>query len=112
MPWLSLAYSSHPHQSLRWGFPTSVNLFGVCSLNPPNALVSPLFSAGEEFLCLACDGLWDVLDARAVVDFVEDHLKDGKDTSEVSEARVLLPSFFVVLKTFFFFVLKTFLLCC
>lgn len=46
--------------------------------------------AGEEFLLLACDGLWDVLDADQVVAFVANHLEEGKDTSEVCICRLLI----------------------
>jgi serine/threonine protein phosphatase PrpC len=47
-----------------------------------------MFTAGEEFLLLACDGLWDVLEAEQVVAFVANHLEEGKDTSETAKALV------------------------
>lgn len=33
--------------------------------------------AGDEFVVLACDGLWDVMSSQRVVDIVRRHLSEG-----------------------------------
>ena len=38
----------------------------------------------EDFLVLACDGIWDVKDNQQVVDFVHERLKQGKDPTQVA----------------------------
>eukprot|EP00123_Amoebidium_parasiticum_P009158 comp19288_c0_seq1/m.22120 comp19288_c0_seq1/g.22120 ORF comp19288_c0_seq1/g.22120 comp19288_c0_seq1/m.22120 type:complete len:507 (-) comp19288_c0_seq1:940-2460(-) len=43
---------------------------------------------GESFLCLACDGLWDVMEPRNVIDFVDKHAVEGKPSSEIAKALV------------------------
>jgi protein phosphatase 1E len=50
--------------------------------------VTPL-GRGENFVCLACDGLWDVMDSDAVVAFVSEYLQDEtKSMAELARALV------------------------
>lgn len=39
----------------------------------------------DEFLVLACDGIWDVLTCDQVANFIADHLKAGIDAREICE---------------------------
>ena len=40
----------------------------------------------EEFLVLACDGIWDCLSNQQVVDFVRRSIANGKECTEICEA--------------------------
>ncbi|KIJ62566.1 hypothetical protein HYDPIDRAFT_135638 [Hydnomerulius pinastri MD-312] len=39
----------------------------------------------DEFLVLACDGIWDCLSSQQVVDFIRLKVSEGKDLSEIGE---------------------------
>ena len=39
----------------------------------------------EEFLVIACDGIWDVLKNQEVVDFTRRCIADGKELQEIAE---------------------------
>eukprot|EP01134_Creolimax_fragrantissima_P000403 CFRG0403T1 len=43
---------------------------------------------GENFLCLACDGLWDVMDGDDVINYVREHMKQGRSTNDIAKALV------------------------
>lgn len=48
----------------------------------------------EEFLVLACDGIWDCLSSQQVIDFVRRGIHDGKTLEQISEEamdRCLAP---------------------
>eukprot|EP00124_Ichthyophonus_hoferi_P001407 Ihof_evm10s72 gene=Ihof_evmTU10s72 len=45
-------------------------------------------SNAESFMCLACDGLWDVMNAKDVIEFVDNYRKDSGPIPEVAKALV------------------------
>lgn len=55
----------------------------ICST--PDVLVRELTSE-DEFLVLACDGVWDVLSNQEVCDFVRPRLLEGQNMTEIGEA--------------------------
>lgn len=42
----------------------------------------------EEFLVLACDGIWDCLSSQQVVDFVRRQIANGKDLKDICEEAI------------------------
>lgn len=66
----------------------------ILNLSPPHAFLffqwhDCLFLTGDEdFLILACDGLWDVVKAGQAVDLVVQHLAEGGDRSSVAKLLV------------------------
>ena len=47
-----------------------------------------LFTGDEDFLILACDGLWDVVKPGEAVDLVVQHVAEGGDKSSVAKLLV------------------------
>ena len=48
-------------------------------------IISHDVTGEEEFLVLACDGIWDCLSNQQVVDFVRRSLSQGKECKEICE---------------------------
>lgn len=51
----------------------------------PDVLEHKLDTNHDEFIVLACDGIWDCLTSQQVVDFVRRYVKEGKTLIEISE---------------------------
>ncbi|TID31147.1 hypothetical protein CANINC_000255 [Pichia inconspicua] len=51
----------------------------------PDVLEHKLDTNHDEFIVLACDGIWDCLTSQQVVDFVRRYVKEGKSLIEISE---------------------------
>ncbi|KAL6844577.1 hypothetical protein ACP4OV_025236 [Aristida adscensionis] len=52
-------------------------------------------SEDDEFIVLACDGIWDCMSSQEVVDFVHEHISTGDELSKVCEKlldRCLAPT--------------------
>ncbi|GMM28436.1 type 2C protein phosphatase [Martiniozyma asiatica (nom. inval.)] len=49
----------------------------------PDVLEHPLDTNSDEFIVLACDGIWDCLTSQQVVDFVRRYIKEGKTLIEI-----------------------------
>lgn len=51
----------------------------------PDVLEHKLDTNNDEFIVLACDGIWDCLTSQQVVDFVRRYIKEDKSLIEISE---------------------------
>ena len=51
----------------------------------PDVLEHKLNTLSDEFIVLACDGIWDCLTSQQVVDFVRRYVKENKTLSEICE---------------------------
>lgn len=51
----------------------------------PDVVSSPINRATDEFVVIACDGIWDVMSNEAVVTFVRTRLQKGVNTSTICE---------------------------
>lgn len=51
----------------------------------PDVLEHKLDTSSDEFVVLACDGIWDCLTSQQVVDFVRRYVKENKSLIEISE---------------------------
>lgn len=62
----------------------------------PEVLENEILEAEDEFLVLACDGIWDCLSSQAVVDIVRRSVANGKELKDICEElmdRCLAPDF-------------------
>lgn len=53
---------------------------------PEPEVLKHSFTGREDFIVLACDGLWDVMDAKDVGDFVREYRKSKGTTAGVAKA--------------------------
>lgn len=51
----------------------------------PDVLEHDLNTLNDEFIVLACDGIWDCLTSQQVVDFVRRYIKEKKSLTEICE---------------------------
>ncbi|AWU73404.1 uncharacterized protein C5L36_0A00180 [Pichia kudriavzevii] len=51
----------------------------------PDVLEHKLDTLKDEFIVLACDGIWDCLSSQQVIDFVRRYIKEKKSLIEISE---------------------------
>lgn len=51
----------------------------------PDVLEHNLNTDSDEFIVLACDGIWDCLTSQQVVDFVRKYVKENKSLTEICE---------------------------
>lgn len=51
----------------------------------PDVLEHNLNTENDEFIVLACDGIWDCLTSQQVVDFVRRYVKENKTLTEICE---------------------------
>ncbi|KAG0674388.1 Protein phosphatase 2C 2 [Pichia californica] len=51
----------------------------------PDVLEHNLNTENDEFIVLACDGIWDCLTSQQVVDFVRKYIKENKTLTEICE---------------------------
>jgi serine/threonine protein phosphatase PrpC len=58
----------------------------ICST--PDVREQALQSKHDEFLLIACDGIWDVLTCQEACDFVREKIKTGMGVKGVCEALV------------------------
>ncbi|KAK9816394.1 hypothetical protein WJX74_004285 [Apatococcus lobatus] len=64
-------------------------------VSPLPDVVNHTLSETDEFLVLACDGIWNVMTGQQVIDFVRRQIQQGVPTRQISEAlcdRCLGPS--------------------
>lgn len=58
-------------------------------ISTPSVVQESIYPNKDEFLVLACDGLWDVMDGAAVIEFIYQYKKSyGGSTEGVAEALV------------------------
>lgn len=48
-------------------------------------IIRHTIAAEDEFMIIACDGIWDVMENQEAVDFVRQRLKPGVDPVTVAE---------------------------
>lgn len=51
----------------------------------PDIQVADVDPAKDEFLVLACDGIWNSMSSQEVVDFVKPLIKEGHKLSSICE---------------------------
>ena len=51
----------------------------------PDVLEHNLDTKNDEFIVLACDGIWDCLTSQQVIDFVRRYVKENKSLTEICE---------------------------
>ena len=60
-------------------------IFLPYSLANPDVIVRQLEKEKDEFMVLACDGIWDVLTNQQVTNFVRAGIQDGKNLDTICE---------------------------
>lgn len=57
----------------------------------PDVRTTTIDTAQDEFMVLACDGIWNFMSSQEVIDFVRPAIKEGKALSKICEEVIVIP---------------------